>query len=311
MVPLINLLPGDVGRPVTDIASDLLYPDLTADAREVLRTLIPFEREVATRDRRRFQARVTPYRTIENRIDGVVIVFTEVTAFRALEQDLEDARAYAEAIVETVREPLLVLDGAMRVVSANRSFYRAFGVGPGEVEERELSSLGNGQWEIPELRRLLETVLPENTSFDDFRVEHDFPRVGRRVLLLNARRISGGKRGAHPPRLRGRDRHGAREHTMRPCRTEPEDTAPSGATNLRRQAEEAVAAQPARQHGSLSHDEALALVHELQVHQIELELQNEELDADAARGRGTAGPVRRPLRLRPGRLLHARRGGSD
>ncbi len=194
MVPLINLLPGDVGRPVTDIASDLLYPELSADAREVLRTLIPFEREVATRDRRRFQARVTPYRTVENRIDGVVIVFTEVTAFRALEQDLEDARAYAEAIVETVREPLLVLDGAMRVVSANRSFYRAFGVGPGEVEERELSSLGNGQWEIPELRRLLETVLPENASFDDFRVEHDFPRVGRRVLLLNARRISGGKR---------------------------------------------------------------------------------------------------------------------
>lgn len=189
MTKLVNLLPGDLGRPVMDIASDLFHPDLLGDAREVLRTLVPSEREVATCDGRRFSVRTIPYRTLENRIDGVVIGFTEITAFRALERELSDARAYAEAIVATVREPLLVLDGAMHVVSANRSFYETFGVPAGEVEGQELYALGNGQWEIPELRRLLETILPENTAFENYRVDHVFPAIGRRVLLLNARRV--------------------------------------------------------------------------------------------------------------------------
>ncbi len=101
----------------------------------------------------------------------------------------DDARAYAEAIVATIREPLLVLDGAMRVVSANGSFYETFRVAPGEVEGLELFALGNGQWESPELRQLLETVIPGNTAFDDFRVDHVFPAIGRRVMLLNARRV--------------------------------------------------------------------------------------------------------------------------
>jgi two-component system, chemotaxis family, CheB/CheR fusion protein len=189
MTKLVNLRPGDAGRPVTDIASDLFYPDLAADAGEVLQTLAPKETEVAVRDGRRFSVRITPYRTLENRIDGVVVTFTDISAFRELEQELSEARAYAEAIVATVREPLLVLDGAMRVVSANRSFYETFRVPGGEVEGRELYALGNREWDIPELRQLLETVLPENAAFDDFRVDHVFPGLGRRVLLLNARRI--------------------------------------------------------------------------------------------------------------------------
>jgi len=189
MTTLVNLLPGDVGRPVTDIASDLFHPDLPRDAREVLRTLVPSEREVATREGRQFSVRTIPYRTLENRIDGVVIGFSEITAFRALEGELDDARAYAEAIVATIREPLLVLDGAMRVVSANGSFYETFRVAPGEVEGLELFALGNGQWDSPELRQLLETVIPGNTAFDDFRVDHVFPAIGRRVMLLNARRV--------------------------------------------------------------------------------------------------------------------------
>ncbi len=118
-----------------------------------------------------------------------VITFTEITAFRELERDLSEARTYAEAIVATVREPLLVLDDAMHVVSANRSFYETFRVPAGEVEGRELYSLGNGEWDVPELRQLLEAVLPANEAFNDFRVDHVFPGIGRRVLLLNARRV--------------------------------------------------------------------------------------------------------------------------
>ena len=189
MTRLVNLRPGDVGRPVMELASDLFYPDLLRDAREVLRTLAPFEGEVEARDGRRFRVRILPYRRLDNRIDGVVVAFADITVYRTLERELDDARAYAEAIVATVREPLLVLDGALRVVTANRSFYRTFRVGPVEVDGREILALGNGQWDIPALRELLGTIIPENTSFDDFRVEHDFPGIGHRVMLLNARRV--------------------------------------------------------------------------------------------------------------------------
>ncbi|WP_440949786.1 chemotaxis protein CheB [Methanosphaerula subterraneus] len=189
MTKLVNLLPGDVGRPVTDIASDLFYQDLLRDAGEVLRTLAPAETEVTVRDGHRFSVRITPYRTLENRIDGVVITFTDITAFRGLEEELSEARAYAEAIVATIREPLLVLDRAMHIVSGNHSFFETFRVSPGEVEGRELYTLGDGQWDIPELRQLLEKILPENAAFDDLRVAHVFPTIGRRILLLNARRI--------------------------------------------------------------------------------------------------------------------------
>ncbi|ACL17737.1 chemotaxis protein CheB [Methanosphaerula palustris] len=189
MTKLVNLLPGDVGRPVTDIASDLFYPDLIRDAGEVLRTLIPVETEVTVRDGHRFSVHITPYRTLENRIDGVVITFADITAFRRLEQELSRARTYAEAIVATIREPLLVLDSEMHVVSANRSFFETFQVSQKEVEGRELSTLGDGEWDIPELQRLLGTILPENAVFSDLRVDHIFPTIGRRLMLLNARRI--------------------------------------------------------------------------------------------------------------------------
>ena len=104
----------------------------------------------------------------------------------------ESARAalpHLRSIIDTVREPLLVLDGRLRVKSANRSFYRTFQVSPQETEGHLLYDLGNGQWDIRGLRTLLEEVLPENTSFDDFEVEHDFPDIGRKAMLLNARKL--------------------------------------------------------------------------------------------------------------------------
>jgi PAS domain S-box-containing protein len=93
------------------------------------------------------------------------------------------------AIVEAVREPLVVLDDKLRVIFANRSFYRTFGAAPEETEGRLLYDLVNQEWDIPKLRELLEDILPKNTSFDDFEVEHDFETIGRRSILLNARRI--------------------------------------------------------------------------------------------------------------------------
>jgi two-component sensor histidine kinase len=96
-------------------------------------------------------------------------------------------RSLEEAIVDTVREPLIVLDDALRVVVASRSFYRAFGVAPQESEGRLFYELGNGQWDIPALRELLTNVIPHHTTVEGFEVERDFPIIGRKTMLLNAR----------------------------------------------------------------------------------------------------------------------------
>jgi PAS domain S-box-containing protein len=96
---------------------------------------------------------------------------------------------YAESIVQTVREPLLVLDEGLRVVTANQAFYQAFEVTSQETEHTLIYELGNHQWDIPELRKLLEGVMPEHREFHDFSVEHDFPQVGVRTMLLNARQV--------------------------------------------------------------------------------------------------------------------------
>jgi PAS domain S-box-containing protein len=97
----------------------------------------------------------------------------------------------AESIVDTVREPMLVLSADLRVRRANRSFYRTFRVTPEDTVDRLVYDLGNQQWDIPWLRKLLEEVLPQDTAFDDFEVEHVFPAIGRKYMLLNARRICG------------------------------------------------------------------------------------------------------------------------
>jgi PAS domain S-box-containing protein len=101
----------------------------------------------------------------------------------------DEAREYAESIINTVREPLIVLDQDLRVVTVSRSFYEVFKVKPEETVGQLIYDLGNKQWDIPKLRELLETILPEKTTFDDYEVEHDFATIGRRIMLLNARQI--------------------------------------------------------------------------------------------------------------------------
>jgi PAS domain S-box-containing protein len=108
---------------------------------------------------------------------------------------VEDIQTYAQNIVDTVREPLLILDTTLRVQSANRAFYQAFHVSPAETEGRLIYELGNGQWDIPDLRTLLEDIVPKSSVFDDFELEHTFPVIGRRVMLLNARKLQAGHHG--------------------------------------------------------------------------------------------------------------------
>ena len=123
--------------------------------------------------------------------DRIIIkqLHNEIEQRKLAEGVAEDARKFAESIVDTVREPLLVLDADLRVISASRSFYQVFKVKPEETKCQFIYDLGNHQWEIPKLRELLDDILARATSFDDFEVEHDFPSIGKRIMLLNACRI--------------------------------------------------------------------------------------------------------------------------
>jgi two-component system, chemotaxis family, CheB/CheR fusion protein len=123
----------------------------------------------------------------QGHVVGVVLIFRDITERRRAEKALDSAKEYAESIVTTVREPLLVLDAQLHVRSANRSFYETFRVTPAETEGRFVYGLGDGQWDIPALRTLLEEILPRNLSFRDFEVNHEFEHIGQKTMLLNAR----------------------------------------------------------------------------------------------------------------------------
>jgi len=126
---------------------------------------------------------ITERREIEN---GLEKARKELEATKISE---DESREYAESIINTVREPLIALDQDLRVVSVSRSFYEVFKVNPKETVGQLIYDLGNKQWDIPKLRELLETVLPEKATFDNYEVEHDFATIGRRIMLLNARQI--------------------------------------------------------------------------------------------------------------------------
>ncbi len=186
-VGMFRLIAGDVGRPITNLAARFHDADLAQDIRDVLKSLSTRERQLAGEGGLHYQMRILPYRTVHNVIDGVVITFTDVTELKEAERRAVDAKVYAENIVQTVREPLLVLDTDLRVQSANRSFYEEFRVTADETEGKVLYELGNAQWDIGELRRVLTELLPQKGILDDFQVEHDFKEIGRRTMLLNGR----------------------------------------------------------------------------------------------------------------------------
>lgn len=138
-----------------------------------------------------------PIRNSQGQVVGVVLIFRDITERRRIEQEAAAALTYAEDIIRTLREPFLILDQQLRVRSANRSFYRNFHTSPEETENRHVYELGNGQWDIPRLRQLLEEVLPRNHTVDGFEVEHYFPAMGLRSMVLNARRVQQDSEPSH------------------------------------------------------------------------------------------------------------------
>jgi two-component system CheB/CheR fusion protein len=192
---IINIIKTDIGRPVKDFSFNLVYDSLIDDVLQVLNTLVLKEKEVTDKNGNWYLMRILPYRTTENVIDGAVVTFIEITQrkraqqMELAEQIERNSRVFAEGIVDTVRESLIILDKDMHVISANRSFYRTFKTSKEETENKSIFEVNNRSWDIPALRKLIEEILPENSVFNDFEVEHEFLGIGYKKMLLNARRI--------------------------------------------------------------------------------------------------------------------------
>jgi two-component system CheB/CheR fusion protein len=180
--------------------------------RELLETILPqkttfdnyeVEHDFTTIGRRIMLLNARQIRRVLGKERVILLAIEDITVRREVENGLEtarkelelikqsedEAREYSESIINTVREPLIALDQDLRVVSVSRSFYEVFKVKPEETVGQLIYDLGNKQWDIPKLRELLETILPQKTTFDNYEVEHDFTTIGRRIMLLNARQI--------------------------------------------------------------------------------------------------------------------------
>ncbi len=192
---LLHLIASDMGRPVSDISQKFTDDDLLSDAEQVLERLVPIAKEVRTDEGDWYIRRILPYRTEDNRIDGTVFTFTDISDRRRSEQRVQDARLYAEGIVETVRDPLVILGSDLRVRSCNRAFYDIFELSPEEALGQQFCELGNRQWDGPALRTRLEEMLPQGQqpslsgAVVDYEVNLDLGNLGRRTMLLNARAI--------------------------------------------------------------------------------------------------------------------------
>jgi signal transduction histidine kinase/ActR/RegA family two-component response regulator len=187
---LLNLIPADLGRPVAHITQNFAPGQITADAETTLRTLSTIERDVRTHHGRWFTMRARPYRTIDDRIEGVVVTFSDVSRLRETQDKLAYERTYAESIVDTVRTPLLVLDERLHVLSANTAFFRAFQVTPAETTGQLVFDLGDRQWDVPLLHERLQAIGKRQSGFRGWEVEADFPKIGPRTMLLDARWIA-------------------------------------------------------------------------------------------------------------------------
>ncbi len=190
-----NLIPSDVGRPFSDIQINLDILHIRDLVTSVIDTLIPYEQAVQDHSGNWFSLRIRPYRTTDNHIDGVVIGLIDIDLLKRNEIELEAARNYATAIIETLHQPLIVLNDDLQVITANRAFYQIFQMQPHQTEQQSVFELGNGDWDIPKLRSLLNDILLLDISVQDYEVTQNFAQLGTRTMLLNACRIEQGNVG--------------------------------------------------------------------------------------------------------------------
>jgi len=182
MEPMLNLIASDVGRSITDLQPQIELPDLRRLLLDAMEGGSRKPHDIRDSHGRWYSLRILPSVGPDGKCDGAVLMLIDIDAAK---RGLD----FAEAIVETVREPLVILSQNLEVMKANRTFYETFRATPEVTEGRLIYDLGNGQWNIPKLRELLESILPAHSTFRDFEVTHEFEHVGRKVMLLNATEI--------------------------------------------------------------------------------------------------------------------------
>jgi two-component system, chemotaxis family, CheB/CheR fusion protein len=195
---VLKIVPSDIGRPIMDIRWGANVPNLDEMISRVIETLTPKELEVQDNEEHWYSLQIRPYRTTDDKIDGAVIVLSDIDEAKQASERVKQSELLLEEILATVREPLLVLKHDLLVVYVNPAFLKAFQVSIEEAVGKPLYDLGNGQWNVPKLRMMLGEVLSKETPIVDFEAEHDFPRLGKKTMLLNARKIYG---PSHEPRM--------------------------------------------------------------------------------------------------------------
>lgn len=192
---VLNIIPSDVGRPIGHLKPNFSCPDLEMLIAEVIDSVSIHNREVQGYDGRTFALQIRPYKTLENRIDGAVLSLFDLSIARTQEATLMVAKATIAAVVATVRNPVLVLNGALQVEHVNLAFLERFKVPAAEAEGRSVFAIGGDSWDMPALRRLLEETLPARHQAEDVVLEGTVPRVGKQKLLIDGRRIDTGSTG--------------------------------------------------------------------------------------------------------------------
>ncbi|WP_271251611.1 CheR family methyltransferase [Pseudanabaena sp. Chao 1811] len=186
---LFNLIASDVGRPFSDIQTNIDVPHLIELVTSVIDTLVPYEQDVQDRTGHWHSLRIRPYRTTDYRIDGVVISLIDINLLKRNAIALESARNYANAIVETLRQPLIVLNFELQVITANCAFYETFQMTAAQIERQSIFDLGRRDWDIPKMRSLLNETLLMDISVHDYEITQNFSQLGTRTMLLNACQI--------------------------------------------------------------------------------------------------------------------------
>lgn len=191
---MFRLIPTDIGRPLTDIKPQFDLGSFEEDIYQVMDMLVPIETEISGSDGHWYSLQIRPYRTSDNRIDGVVVLFFDISENNALKTSLksaQDAYEYAATIIETIHEPFAILDNKLNISSANHAFHEMFRSDPIATHGKPIYDLGSGQWHSLSLRGLLNDVLNHNITIKNFKLEYRFPVEEPQFLEVNARLFMG------------------------------------------------------------------------------------------------------------------------
>ncbi|TAK02098.1 MAG: chemotaxis protein CheR [Candidatus Manganitrophaceae bacterium] len=186
---IIHLIPTDIGRPIGHITGNLVYENLVRDIEEVMRTLIFKQKELQTREGDWYLMKVFPYRTMENRIDGVIITFMNISDLKKSRLAQEALLDYTNRLIEAMEQPLVVLNKRLRILSANEAFYRVFQIQKEESDGQVFFNLAGGRMNIPALKNALERMIEDESPDQSIETDHGFAQLGRKRLKISLHKI--------------------------------------------------------------------------------------------------------------------------